>query len=95
MAQNSKKEKSIEDEICRLEQSEAEAFLKKDFAALDKVAAPDFTMNKPRGVIVKGEAESTNNQTPLSKYLNKTQWNMNFNGTTRQYNLRVNRKSDK
>lgn len=55
-AQNSKKE-TLEQQIRRLDQMEAEAILKKDFAALDKLTSPDFTTNSPRNTIVKGKEE--------------------------------------
>lgn len=55
-AQNSKKE-TLEQQIRRLDQMEAEAILKKDFAALDKLTAADFTTNSPRNTIVKGKEE--------------------------------------
>ena len=57
-AQNSKKQNdSLEQEIRRFDLAEAEAILKKDFQALDKLASADFTTNSPRNVIVKGKEE--------------------------------------
>ncbi|HEY8563458.1 MAG TPA: DUF4440 domain-containing protein [Pyrinomonadaceae bacterium] len=57
-AQNSTKQNDLlEQEIRRLDLAEAEAILKKDFAALDKITSPDFTTNSPRGEIVKGKEE--------------------------------------
>ena len=60
-AQKSKKQtEALEQEIRRLDQLEAEAILKKDFAALDKLAGADFTTNSPRGEIVRGKEELKN-----------------------------------
>ncbi|HEX8250445.1 MAG TPA: nuclear transport factor 2 family protein [Pyrinomonadaceae bacterium] len=55
-AQNSKKQnEALEQEIRRLDLAEAEAILKKDFQALDKLTGEDFTTNSPRNEIVKGK----------------------------------------
>jgi ketosteroid isomerase-like protein len=55
MAQSSKKRKeTVEQEIRRLDLAEAEAIQKKDFQALEKITAEDFTTNSPRNEIVKG-----------------------------------------
>lgn len=57
-AQGSKNSSNkIEEEIRRLDLAEAEAILKKDFAALDKLASADFTTNSPRNEIVRGKEE--------------------------------------
>ncbi len=61
LAQNSKKPKNtLEQEIRKLDLAEAEAILRKDFQALDKLCAKDFTVNNPRGEIIKG-SESVKN----------------------------------
>ncbi len=53
--ENSKKPKdALEQEIRRLDLAEAEAVLRRDFGALDKLCAKDFTVNNPRGEISKG-----------------------------------------
>jgi len=55
LAQDSKKPKDkLEQEIRKLDLAEAEAILRKDFGALDRLCAKDFTVNNPRGEIVKG-----------------------------------------
>jgi len=55
LAQNSKKPKdTLEQQIRRLDLAEAEAVLLKDFGAIDKLTAEDFTVNNPRGEISKG-----------------------------------------
>jgi len=53
-AQNSNSVEAIEREIRRLETAAAEAILRKDFDALDRLCAEDFTVNSPRNDIVKG-----------------------------------------
>ena len=61
LAQDSKKPKNtLEQEIRKLDLAEAEAILRKDFQALDKLCAKDFTVNNPRGEIIKG-SESVKN----------------------------------
>jgi ketosteroid isomerase-like protein len=58
LAQKSKNQnESLEREIRRLDLAEAEAILKKDFEALDRLAGADFTTNSPRNEIVKGKTE--------------------------------------
>lgn len=52
-----KQKNSLEQEIRKLDLAEAEAILKKDFQALDKLASKDFTTNSPRGEIVRGKEE--------------------------------------
>ena len=55
LAQDSKKTKdTLEQEIKKLDLAQAEAILRKDFGALDKLCAKDFTVNNPRGEISKG-----------------------------------------
>lgn len=55
LAQDSKKSKdTLEQKIRKLDLAEAEAILQKDFGALDKLCAKDFTVNSPRGEIIKG-----------------------------------------
>ena len=55
LAQNSKKPKdTLEQQIRKLDLAEAEAILRKDFQAIDKLTAEDFTVNNPRGEISKG-----------------------------------------
>jgi len=54
LAQNSKKPKAtLEQKIRKLDLAGAEAVLRKDFGALDKLFAKDFTVNNPRGEISK------------------------------------------
>jgi ketosteroid isomerase-like protein len=53
-AQNSDPVGAIEREIRRLDAAAAEAVLRKDFEALDRLCAEDFITNSPRNVIVKG-----------------------------------------
>lgn len=54
-AQSPKKPKeTLEQQIRRLDQMEAEAIQKKDFRALDAITAEDFTTNNPRNEIVNG-----------------------------------------
>ena len=53
LAQDSKKPKNtLEQKIRKLDL--AEAILRKDFQALDKLCAKDFTVNNPRGDISRG-----------------------------------------
>ena len=55
LAQDSKRPKdTLEQEIRKLDLAQAEAILRKDFGALDKLTAEDFTVNNPRGEISKG-----------------------------------------
>jgi len=55
LAQDSKKPKdTLEQKIRKLDAAQAEAILRKDFQALDKLCAKDFTVNNPRGDISKG-----------------------------------------
>ena len=55
LAQDSKKPNdTLEQEIRKLDLAQAEAILRKDFGALDKLCAKDFTVNNPRGEISKG-----------------------------------------
>ena len=53
-AQGNDRTDALEQEIRRLDLAAAEAIRKKDFEALDKLCAEDFTTNSPRNVIVKG-----------------------------------------
>ncbi len=46
---------TLEQQIRRLDLSEAEAILKKDFRILDELSSNDFTTNSPRNEIVKGK----------------------------------------
>jgi hypothetical protein len=51
LAQDSKKLKdTLEQKIGKLDAAQAEAILRKDFQALDKLCAKDFTVNNPRGM---------------------------------------------
>ena len=52
--QSVKQTDTLEQKIRNLDLAEAEAVLRKDFGALDKLCAKDFTVNNPRGEIVKG-----------------------------------------
>ena len=55
LAQNSEKPKdTLEQQVRKLDLAEAEAVLRKDFQAIDKLCAKDFTVNNPRGEITKG-----------------------------------------
>ena len=55
LAQDSKRPKdTLEQKIRKLDLAQAEAILRKDFGALDKLCAKDFTVNNPRGDISKG-----------------------------------------
>ena len=55
LAQDSKRPKdTLEQEIRKLDLAQAEAILRKDFGALDKLCAKDFTVNNPRGEISRG-----------------------------------------
>ncbi len=54
LAQNSNSVEAIEREIRRLDTAAAEAILRKDFAAIDRLCAEDFTVNSPRNDLVKG-----------------------------------------
>jgi ketosteroid isomerase-like protein len=53
-AQKGKRAETLEQEIRKLDLTAAEAILRKDFAALDRLCAEDFTVNSPRNEIVKG-----------------------------------------
>ncbi len=46
---------TLEQQIRRLDLSEAEAILKKDFRVLDELSSNDFTTNSPRNEIVRGK----------------------------------------
>ena len=50
-----KRNETLEQQIRRLDLSEAEAILKKDFRVLDELSSDDFTTNSPRNEIVKGK----------------------------------------
>lgn len=53
--ENPKKPKdTLEQKIRQVDLAQAEAILQKDFQALDKLCAKDFTVNNPRGDISKG-----------------------------------------
>jgi len=55
LAQDSKRPKdTLEQKIRKLDLAQAEAILRKDFGALDKLCAKDFTVNNPRGEISRG-----------------------------------------
>jgi ketosteroid isomerase-like protein len=55
LAQDSRKTKdTLEQKIRKLDIAQAEAILRKDFQALDKLCAKDFTVNNPRGETSKG-----------------------------------------
>lgn len=45
---------SLEAHIRRLDRTEAEALLGRDVAALQKIWAPDFTVNTPRNTVTRG-----------------------------------------
>ena len=57
LAQSSGKSDALEQEIRKLDATEAEALLHKDVAALEKLWAEDFTVNNPRNSISKGRKE--------------------------------------
>ncbi len=52
--QSEKKNDTLEQEIRKLDLAEADAILRGDFAALNKLLAEDFTVNNPRNEIAKG-----------------------------------------
>ena len=52
--QREKKNDTLEQEIRKLDLAEADAIMRGDFAALNKLLAEDFTVNNPRNEIVKG-----------------------------------------
>jgi len=53
-AQTAKKNEALGQEIRKLDQAEADALLRKDVPALEKLWAEDFTVNNPRNTISKG-----------------------------------------
>lgn len=57
VAQKPKQNEKIEQEIRRLEAAEADAVLRQDFAALEKLWAEDFTVNAPNNQVTKGRDE--------------------------------------
>jgi ketosteroid isomerase-like protein len=52
--QSVKQNDALEREIRKLDLAEADAIQRRDFAALNKLLAEDFTVNSPRNEIVKG-----------------------------------------
>ena len=54
LGQSVKQNGALEQDIRRLDLAEADAIQRKDFAALNKLLAEDFTVNNPRNEIVKG-----------------------------------------
>jgi ketosteroid isomerase-like protein len=56
-AQSAKQNDALEQEIRKLDAAEAEAVLRSDLTALDKIWAEDFTVNNPGNQISKGRAE--------------------------------------
>ncbi len=57
LAQDSKKPKdTLEQKIRKLDIAQADAVLRKDFEAFDRLCAEDFTVNNPWGDITKGRA---------------------------------------
>jgi len=56
-AQSAKQNDALEQEIRKLDSAEADAVLRSDLTALDKIWAEDFTVNSPRNEIAKGRAE--------------------------------------
>jgi ketosteroid isomerase-like protein len=55
--QSVKQNEALEQEIRKLEAAEADAVLRSDLTALDKIWAEDFTVNNPGNRISKGRAE--------------------------------------
>ena len=53
-AQNGRCPETLEAEIRKLDAAQADAILRKDFEALDRLCAEDFTTNSPRYEIVRG-----------------------------------------
>ena len=53
-AQNPRSAEAIERQIRRLERAAAEAVLRQDFEAIDRLCAKDFTTTSPRNDIVRG-----------------------------------------
>ena len=54
VGQGLKQHDTLEREIRKLDLAEADAIQRRDFAALNKLLAEDFTVNSPRNEIVKG-----------------------------------------
>lgn len=54
VGQSVKQNDALEPEIRKLDLAEADAIQRRDFAALNKLLAEDFTVNSPRNEIVKG-----------------------------------------
>ena len=55
--QSVKQNEALEQEIRKLDAAEADAVLRSDLTALDKIWAEDFTVNNPGNRISKGRAE--------------------------------------
>ena len=53
-AQNARRPDALEAEIRKLDAEQADAILRKDSEALDRLCAEDFTVNSPRHELVKG-----------------------------------------
>ena len=53
-----KRNETLEQQIRRLDLSEAEAILKKDFRVLDELSSDDFTTNSPRNELSKERKHS-------------------------------------
>lgn len=53
-AQNDRRPETLEAEIRKLDAAQADAILRKDSEALDRLCAEDFTINSPRHELVKG-----------------------------------------
>ncbi len=57
-AQSAKQNDALEQEIRKLDSAEADAVLRSDLAALEKIWVEDFTVNNPGNEISKGRAEA-------------------------------------
>ena len=57
-AQSAKQNDALEQEIRKLDSAEADAILRSDLAALEKIWVEDFTVNNPGNEISKGRAEA-------------------------------------
>ena len=57
-AQSAKQNDALEQEIRKLDSAEADAILRSDLAALEKIWVEDYTVNNPGNEISKGRAEA-------------------------------------
>ncbi|MDQ3666015.1 MAG: nuclear transport factor 2 family protein [Acidobacteriota bacterium] len=57
LGKSTKQNESLEQEVRKVEMAAADAVLRGDLAALEKMWAEDFTVNAPNNQVVKGRAE--------------------------------------